>query len=143
MAIQFPDFFVTATSNSKVTMTKTVKLTFANFTTGGTAQVLAVLPADSSILDFQIWTKTKLSGGGITAATLSIGDQLVSATQFANGLDALTPASGAFAPASPVTNIMQPYGLPLGPDIRVLFTGTATTGNPTAGEIYVVIEYVR
>lgn len=142
MAIQFPDFFVTATSNIKVPLVKVVKLTFADFTTGGAASVKAVLPADASIINMQAWTKTKLSGGGITAATLSIG-VTGTPTQFVNAIDALTPAAGSNVQVTPITNIMQPYGLPLGPDISLLFTGTATTGNPTAGEIYVTIEYVR
>src|SRR5215469_12357829 len=136
MAIQFPDFNPTPTSNSKVTMVKVVRLLFSDFTTGGAASVKAVLPADASITNFVVWTKTKLSGGGITAATLSIGTP-ASATLFVNAQDALTPNSGANAQAAIVTNIMQPYGLPLGPDIQIQFTGTATTGNPTAGEIYV------
>ncbi len=142
MAIQFPDLNPTATSNDKDVHQKTVRLTFADFVTGGTASVKAVLSADSTILDIKYWKKTAFSGNGITAATLSIGIP-GAATQFVNALDVNTPAAGTLALVTPVTNIMQPYGLPLGPDISLLFTGTATTGNPTAGELYVTITYVR
>jgi hypothetical protein len=35
------------------------------------------------------------------------------------------------------------YQIPAGGDISLLFTGTATTGNPTAGEFYVDVIYVE
>jgi hypothetical protein len=142
MAIIFPDPNPTATSNVKHEVVKVVQLTFADFQTGGRASVKAVLPADASITGIEYWKKTQLSGGGITAATLSVGVS-GTPTQFINALDVLTPAAGATALVSPVTNIMQPYSLPLGSDISLLFTGTATTGNPTAGEIFINIRYVR
>lgn len=142
MAIQFPDLNPTATSNDKDLHTKVVKLTFADFVTGGTASVKAVLPADSTIVCLNYWKKTAFSGNGITAATLSIGIT-GTPTHFVNAFDVHTPVAGTSAEITPVTNIMQPYGLPLGPDISLLFTGTATTGNPTAGEMYVTIIYVR
>jgi hypothetical protein len=145
MAIIFPDINPggpSATSNIKEEYIKVVQLTFADFQTGGRASVKAVLPADASITGIEYWKKTQLSGGGITAATLSVGVS-GAATQFINAFDVLTPAAGTSAMISPVTNIMQPYSLPLGSDIVMLFTGTATTGNPTAGEIYVNIRYAR
>jgi hypothetical protein len=132
----------TATNGDKNVHTKVVKLAATDFVTGGVASVKAVLPADSTILSMSYWKKTALSGGGITAATLSIGVS-GAATQFVNAYDVHTPAAGAYAVVTPITNIIQNYALPLGADISLLFTGTATTGNPTAGEIYIVIEYVR
>lgn len=141
MAIQFPDLNPTPTSNSKNQLTKTVRLTFADFVTGGTASVKAILPAQASINSIEYWKKTAFSGNGITAATLSIGIP-GTPTNFVNALDVNTPVAGTLATATPVTNIMQPYGIPAGPDISLLFTGTATTGNPTAGELYVTIYYV-
>ena len=142
MAIQFPDLNPTPTSNDKVPHVKVVKLVFGDFVTGGTASVKAVLPADASILGMDIWYKTKPAGGGVTAVTLSVGTA-AAPTQFVNALDVLTPASGAYTAATPITNILQPYGLPFGSDIALLFTGTATTGNPTSGEMYVLVRYVR
>lgn len=142
MAIIFPDQNPTATSNVKHEVVKVVRLSASDFTTGGAASVKAILPADASITGIEYWKGTQLSGNGITAATLSIGVS-GAATRYVNALDVLTPAAGSTALISPVSNIMQAYGLPLGTDIALLFTGTATTGNPTAGEIYVNIRYVR
>jgi hypothetical protein len=132
----------TATNMDKDVHVKTVKLTFADFTTGGAASVKAVLPADSSILSMAYWKKTAFSGNGITAATLSIGTPSA-ATTFVNAIDVNTAAAGTWADITPITNILQPLSLPLGSDISLYFTGTATTGNPTAGELYVEIYYVR
>ena len=142
MAIQFPDPFITATSNDKDLHTKVVQLTFADFVTGGTASVKAILPANSTIVCLNYWKKTAFSGNGITAATLSVGVN-GTPTHFVNAFDVHTPVAGTSAEITPVTNIMQPYTAPQGSDISLLFTGTATTGNPTAGELYVTIIYVR
>jgi hypothetical protein len=143
MAINFHEqASPTATNMDKDVHVKVVKLTFADFTTGGTAGVKAVLPADATILGFDYWKKTAFSGNGITAATLSIG-VTGTATKFASAFDVNTPAAGAAGPVSPVTLIMQGNDLPLAADTALLFTGTATTGNPTAGELYITIRYVR
>lgn len=142
MAIFFPDRNPTATSNDKDVHIKVVQLTFADFTTGGANSVKAVLPADSTILNIGYWKKTAFSGGGITAATLSVGIP-GTPTNFINAFDVNTPAAGTNAELTPVTNIMQGQLVPNGSDISLLFTGTATTGNPTAGELYIRIWYVR
>ena len=132
----------TATGGDKVLHQKLVKLTFADFSTGGTAAVKAILPADSTITRLGWWKRTAFSGNGITAATLSIGIP-GTPTNFVNAFDVNTPAAGTIATITPSTNIFQALSLPLGGDIQLLFTGTATTGNPTAGEIYVSITYLR
>ena len=142
MAIFFPDRNPTATSNDKDVHIKVVQLTFADFITGGANSVKAVLPADSTILNIGYWKKTAFSGGGITAATLSVGIP-GTPTNFINAFDVNTPAAGTNAELTPVTNIMQGPLVPNGSDIPLLFTGTATTGNPTAGELYIRIWYVR
>jgi len=142
MAIIFPDPIVTATSNDKDVHIKVVKLTFADFTTGGANSVKAVLPADSTILNIGYYKPVTFSGGGVTAVTLSVGIAGTPA-KFVSAFDVLTPAAGTNAEVTPLTNIMQAYQIPLGADIPLLVTGTATTGNPTAGEFYLRIWYVR
>lgn len=121
---------------------KAVKLTSADFTTGGTASVKAYIPADASITNIRGWMKTAFTGNGVTAATLSIG-VTGTATKYLSALNVFGTAGQTFYPGT-LTNIFQAYdpAAPTG-DIPLLFTGTATTGNPTAGEIYLLIEYVR
>lgn len=81
---------------AKDVQVKAVKLTNSDFTTGGTTSLKAVLPADASIIGFRLWVKTQLAGGGITAATLSIGVQGGSTTNYA-------PAQTAFGAANAVS----------------------------------------
>lgn len=143
MAWNFSDTRVAALSPTSVKReVKLVKLTYADFTTGGTAAVKAVIPANSTIVGMGYWKKTAFSGNGITAATLSIGIS-GTATKYVNAFDVHTPAAGTRALFTPITNIMENYDPANRTDVSLLFTGTATTGNPTAGEMYVVIEYVR
>jgi len=131
-----------ATSNIKDVVTKVVKLTSANFTvTTATNTLVAVLPADASILRISYWNKTKLAGGSISAATLSLGTA-PAGTQFVSAYDVFTTV-GTQALLSPITGIMQNYNIPYSTDIQVWASGLATTGSPTSGEIYLVIEYVR
>lgn len=130
----------TTSPATKTPQIQAVKLTFADFTTGGTAAVKAVLPKDASITGFRIWVKTQLAGGSISAATLSIG-VTGTATKFVNAVSAFG-AAGANSEVATITNIFQDANVETG-DIALLFTGTATTGNPTSGELYVLISYVR
>ncbi len=132
----------TPLSNIKEVQVKVVKLTSANFTvTSATNTLVAVLPADATILGFTYWNKTKLAGASISAATMSIGTASAG-TQFVSAFDVFTTV-GTQARLSPVTGIMQNYAVPLSGDIQVWVSGLATTGTPTSGEIYVTIEYVR
>lgn len=141
MAFNYADDRVTATSRVKSIKVKSIKFTFADVTTGGAASVKAVLPANASPVEFRFWKKTQLSGNGITAATLSIG-VTGAATSFVNAADILTPAAGATSVLVSTTT-HGTYNVPNSGDISLLFTGTATTGNPTAGEFYVDIYYVE
>ena len=80
-----------------------------------------------------LWVKTQLAGGGITAATVNVGTSS-GGTQFVSAFNSFGTA-GAFSVVSPITGIMQNYQVPLGSDIQIYVGGTATTGNPTSGEI--------
>lgn len=131
-----------ATSNIKEEFVKIVKLSGANFTTGNTDALLAVLPADAMITTILLWVKTQLAGGGVTTATLSLGSS-VGGTQFVNASALAFGTAGALALVTPITNIYQNYQIPNGPDIQIFARGTAVTGNPTSGEMYLTIRYVR
>ena len=131
-----------STFQVKDVIVKVFKLTFANFSTSGVNTLIGALPADASILDLRYWKKTAFSGNSISAATLSIGASSAG-TDFVNAFDIHTPAAGTNASITPVTGILQPYQVPLGGEIQLWANGTATTGNPTAGEVYVVVKYVR
>lgn len=129
-----------ATSNIKDVVVKAVKLTSANFTTTGTNTLVAVLPADASIVSMQLMVNTQLSGGGITAAAIDVGS--------ASGGAQYVSAASAFgaAGANSLLNKLggvDNYNIPLGADKGIWVKGTATTGNPTAGEVYLLVYYVR
>jgi len=131
----------TPLSNTKDMLVKVVKLTSANFTTGGVNTQVASFPADATILSFDYYTKTALSGNGVTLPTVSLGTASAG-TQFTT-TTALTNTAGTHARISGVSGIMQNYGLPLGSDIALWVAGACSTGNPTAGEIYLIVTYVR
>jgi hypothetical protein len=121
-----------------------VKLTFADFTTGGQAAVKMALPADSSIVCIQFWTKTTFAGNGVSGVSLQIGITGTVAKYLAASSIALSGPSVISLPAGLANNLFAEFD-PTAPggDIPLLFTGTAATGNPTSGEAYVLVEYVR
>lgn len=130
------------TSNIKLPQLKAVKLTSANFTTTNVDTLVAFLPADATITGFRFWVKTQLAGGSISAATYSVGSASGGA-QFISALTAFAAAGTYVGGVTPVTGIMQNYAIPQGGDIQIWVRGTATTGNPTSGELYLLIDYVR
>jgi hypothetical protein len=131
-----------AISNIKEMLTKVVKLTSANFTTTNVDTLLAVLPQDATITRFSLWVKTQLAGGSVSAATLALGSASGGAQFHAASALAFGVANTYSVMPAPV-GIMQNYALPFGADIQIWGRGVATTGNPTSGELYLVIEYIR
>jgi len=121
---------------------KVFKLTNANFTTGGVNTLVGALPAFVSIVGMKLWVKTQLAGGGITAATINVGTAS-GGTQFVSAFTAFGTA-GAQSIVTPINNIYQPYNPPYTTgDIQLWVGGTATTGNPTSGELYLEVDYVN
>ena len=131
-----------AISNDKVSKVKVVKLTSANFTTTNVDTMVAMLPADATILSFRLWVKTQLAGGSVSAATLALGSASGGA-QFMAANAAAFGAANVATYLTPVLGIMQNYNIPQGNDIQIWARGACATGNPTAGEMYLTIEYVR
>ncbi len=131
-----------ATSNDKNVHVKVVKLTSANFSTTNVDTLVAILPADATAINYRLWVKTQLAGGSISAATVTLGTTSGGAEIMAANAAAFG-AAGVNSVLSPVVVMMQNYAVPVGPDIRVFARGIATTGNPTSGEMYLSIDYVR
>jgi len=130
-----------ATSNIKEPKLTIVKLSSANFSTVGVNTMVAILPADSTIVKFRLHVKTQLAGGSISAATVALGTASGGA-QLAAATSAFG-ANGANNDITPAVGIMQVYNPPYGTDIQIWVLGTSTTGNPTSGEVFLVIEYLR
>ena len=131
-----------AISNDKDVHVKVVKLTSANFTTTNVDTLVAVLPAGATILSFRLWVKTQLAGGSVSAATLALGSASGGA-QFMAANAAAFGTAGVATWLTPVIGIMQNYNIPYGADVQIWARGVATTGNPTSGEMYLTVEYVR
>jgi hypothetical protein len=132
----FPTFQV------KNTQTRVFKLTSANFSTTGVNTLVGALPSDASILNISLWVKTQLAGGSISAATISLG-VTSGGTGFIAANAAAFNAASVKASLSPIQNIMQEYNPPYGNDIKLWVNGTSAGGNPTSGEMYIEVSYVR
>lgn len=132
-----------STFQVKDSLCKAVRLTNANFGTTAVNTLVTCLPSDATIIGFTYWNKTILSGGGITAATIAVGTSS-GGTQFSVANAAPFSASGTYGILSPVVNIFQAYNPPYtAGDMQIWVSGAATTGIPTAGEFYLLINYVR
>lgn len=142
MAINFKADQTVINSQIKTSQVKVVKLTFSNFTTTNTDTLLATLPADATIVSFRSWVKTALTGNSVATPTLALGTasggaQLMAAHTFPAG------TAGAAQFLTPVLLQLADLSLPLGADQQIWGRGACATGNPTAGEMYLVIEFVR
>ena len=142
MAINFTADQTVLNSQLKTPVIKVVKLTFANFTTTNTDTLLATIPADASVISFRSWVKTALTGNSVATPTLALG----TASGGAQWMAAHTFPAGTAGAAQFLTPVLlqdAALSLPLGSDQQIWGRGACATGNPTAGEMYLVIEYVR
>lgn len=111
----------------------------------------AVLPADATILGFRFYIQTPTSGGGTTAATVTLTGKGVGPTgaTFAFGSQSVF-AAGTYLMNSTVNTVTGVFNLERPPatqtsgDIYIFAQyaevgGTSTTGGP----FYVVVEYAR
>lgn len=130
---------------AKDVQVKVFKLSSANFSTSRIDTLVGVLPADSTILTIHTYVKTQLAGGGITSATLRFGTTSA-------GTDICGDSSNAYDIAGAIRlmnngglngGIMQNYAIPLGQDIKLYAGGGCAGGNPTSGEQYIIVTYVR
>ena len=117
------------------------QLPFSYFSTTGVNTLLGSYPPDTAFLGFDVWVGTVLSGNGVTAPTATLGSASAG-TQFSNAV-AVTNSAGYTAKLTPVTGILQAHDPTNRTDINLWFKGSCSTGNPTAGTIYLVVYYVR
>lgn len=127
-------------NNIKQAYTKVVKLTYANFGTTPVNTLVARLPADATITRISYSNNLKLAGNSISAATLSLG-YASAGTNIVNAFDVFTTV-GTYAPLSPIAAIMH-EGQPTWTELSIWAQGSATTGDPTSGIIYLIIDFVR
>ena len=120
---------------------KVVKLDFSKFATTNVDTLMTYLPADATILRMETWVRTVLSGNSVASPTVAVGTTSGGADLAA--AFSVTNTAGTQQTISPAVGIMQQYQVPLGQDIRIYVRGGCSTGNPTAGEIDLVIYYVR
>jgi hypothetical protein len=132
----------TALSNIKTAQLKAIKLTSANFSTANVDTLVAILPADATIVRISYWVKAALSGGGVATPTVAIGTT-AGGIQISGGSSVAAGAANTYSVQSGVGGIFQNQQLPAGADIPIWIRGACTVGNPTAGEIYLLIDYVR
>lgn len=125
----------TPTSGSKVILSKSFKIDIANGSgfLSGTGYQFGWLPKDAQVLAQYCVIKTAVSGGTVSAATLSLtvgGNTVFSGvnvftTGVSNGLN--------FAVSSTGTGTT---------DQSIVYTPTLTGAGATAGEIFVTLFYV-
>jgi hypothetical protein len=127
-----------------VTLSRTayVNVSGVALTAAPVAQTLFTLPAGSKILNFIPEVLTTISGGGVTQVGVQIGKS-GSAAEFAASFNTGTAVarvtqatvdtaiSGKVAALDNIGTV----------DVPVQATFTATTGNPTAGQIAITVVY--
>jgi hypothetical protein len=119
--------------------------------TNTTAVKVAVLPADATILGIRYYVQTPTSGGGTTAATVTLTGQGVGpgGATFAFGSQSVFAAGTGLMNATVNTvtgifNLERPPATQTSGDIIVYATYAETGGTSTAGgPFYFIIEYVR
>lgn len=131
----FPTFGI------KDVQVKVLKTDSSFYSTAGVNTLLAKLPADVTIIKMDTWVRTVLSGNGVTSPTIAVGT-----TSGGNDISAafsITNTAGTLQTITPAVGIMQTYNPPYTSDISIYVRGGCSTGNPTAGEIDLVIYYIR
>lgn len=116
---------------------------FGNFTTTNTNTFLGAIPATASIVSISVFCKTALTGNSVSAPTFlfgtaSGGQQITStALSATNTTGTATSATAGLVGFYALWNPPYTTG-----DISIWMIGGCSTGNPTAGEFYVKLDYV-
>jgi hypothetical protein len=136
------DGAVTAKNVGHVVMTQYAVVPFSAITTAPTARNLFTLPAGAKITNFRVETVTAISGGSVSAVAVTLGKTGTAnafLTSMAVPLTA-TRQTQAIVDAQFAAPACNNIGTT---DVTVTGTFTATTGNPTAGQVVVTVEYIQ
>jgi hypothetical protein len=154
--ILLPEFQVTATSNMKASYCKTIQIsrtdnTFTS-TSSGVNLVKAIIPADATLQDFQIWTANGSNAG--TSATLYLGVKLPFTSIVAAGTTATvtTPVFHNLVTGDTIVvngtgqaNFDQatPVAITVTSTTTFTYTISSTTATATVGDIGVASYFIN
>ena len=131
-----------AENTGLVTLSRTAYANMNGVTTGGTALPLFNLPAGSKILNFLTEVTVAITGGGVLNVGVQIGRAGTAAAFAASFNTGTSVARVAQATIDTAMNGTVAATDNIGTtDVPVLGTFTASTGNPTAGQIAVTVFY--
>lgn len=123
-------------------LTQVATVGFAAMTTAPTAQLLFNLPAGAKIIRFGVEVVTALSGGSVSNCGVTIGKSGTAnfyVTTF-NTTTSSVKVPQATIDAATVVAQTDNIG---SADMPIYGTFTAATGNPTAGSMRVIVEYMQ
>lgn len=124
---------ITKNSGRQAALVASLLISFADITPAGTYDAID-LPVGATVIGGEIITDTGVTGGGLSAATVSLGDSssatryLSASSVFTTGARAALTLSGYKHTSS--NNLLKAV---------VAFTGGTT---PTAGSIRINVEYI-
>ena len=126
----------------RVVLAQEYAVGFASVATAPTAVNMFVLPAGSQILRFRTMITTAFSGNGVTAVGVQIGKSGSAAFYMASVAAGIASVVGVQATIDAAMVAAQVENIGTA-DITLQGTFTATTGNPTAGAMKLIVEYVQ
>ena len=120
----------------------TVNMSGVALTSNPVAQNLFTLPAGSKILSFQVEKTVAMTGNSVSACALIIGNASDD-NQYLESV-AIATAKGRTAQATVDAGLQVDDCDNIGTsDVMLQGTFTATTGNPTAGQVVITCLYVQ
>lgn len=125
-----------------LTQSATVEMSGVALTSNPPSQTLFTLPAGSKILSFRVEKTTAMSGNSVSNCGLIIGND-ADDNQYLESVNIAT-AKGVTAQATVDAGIQVDDCDNIGTsDVTLLAKFTAATGNPTAGEVVVTVQYIQ
>lgn len=125
-----------------VTLARSATIPFGAMLTSPTAQAICTLPAGSKIIRMVVEVVTAISGGSVTNVGMTIGDSGTANKYFTTFNTGTSSARVAQATVDAAQVVAQTNNIGTA-DVPIFGTFTAAGGNPTAGSIVVLLEYVQ